>query len=323
MNRNTVAVIIPVYNCERFIGDALKSIEEQTEKPDRVVVVDDGSTDRTRQTVSEFARHSSLAVELLSQQNKGAATARNTAAARCTEDFIVFLDADDTFYPSFFEKASKVLDNHPDLLLCFLDRDVVDENGEFLRLDLDHPKFRAMPVETRADGTSVLADNLFLTLTTGSVIPMGMMVRRVAYDRVSGFDETLRAIEDRLFFMKLSKFGKFGFIDEPLGTWRRHASNASGDNNAFNMQLNTDLALAKMESEADQWQLDATELRAVQAERKRTASRLLYAASNEGHKAFVPIVWRLIHERRAPWHRIPKTCLRYAWRCLQGRRPFQ
>lgn len=318
----TVAVVIPVYNCAPYIEEALGSIEAQTRRPDRVVVVDDGSTDGSGEIASAFAASSAMQVQVVKQENAGIAAARNVGVARCSEDLIAFLDGDDTFYPPFIERAANALARHDELLLCFLDRDVVDAEGAFLRHDLDHPGFRAIPAKRLADGTSVLTASPFVTLAAGNVIPIGLMVRRSAFVQVGGFDSDQRMVEDKPFLMRLAKLGPFGFLDEPLGTWRRHGTNTSGAGNAFKMVAYDDLALAKLECDAQRLNLTTDELASIRVERRKNPARLLYAASDGRHPEFFPLVLRLIRERRLPWSALPKSCIRYALRhASRGKRP--
>ncbi len=309
----TVAVVIPVYNCAAYVEEALASIEAQTQAPDRVIIVDDGSTDGSADIVANFIARSALPFQLLRQANAGIAAARNAGVSRCHEDLIAFLDSDDTFYPAFLERASNVLAGHPELILCFMDRDVVDGAGNFIRRDLDHPDFRAMPVERYEDGTVVLADNPFITLAAGNLIPIGLMLRRSAFQRVGGFDEIQRAVEDRAFLMRLAKIGKFGFIDEPLGIWRRHGDNTSGPKNAFKMLWYGDMALEKLEQEAAKWSINAEELNAIREERRRMAHRLLYTTSRGALVEFFPTAIRLIREGRIGWPPALRGMLRYGW----------
>ena len=309
----TVAVVIPVYNCEAYVEEALDSIEAQTRRPERVVVVDDGSTDGSARIVADFIARSTLPIQLIEQSNAGIAAARNTGIRCCTEDLIALLDSDDTFYPTFLERASSVLTSHPELILCFLDRDVVDGAGNFMRRDLDHPNFRAMPVERYPDGTAVLAESPFVTLASGNVIPIGLMARRSALEAAGGFDEEQRAVEDRPLLMRLSKIGKFGFIDECLGIWRRHGANTSGPQNAYKMVFYGDLALAKLEQEAAKWSLTAQELAAIREERARMAQRLLYTTSRGALREFFPTAAQLMREGRVGWRPTLRSILRYVW----------
>lgn len=311
----TVAVVTPVYNCAQFVVEALRSIEAQTRPPRRVVVVDDGSTDGGGRVVADFAATSKLPLEVVTQGNRGIAAARNAGVARCQEDLIAFLDGDDTFYPTFLARAADALWHHPELILCFPDRDVVDEVGNFIRHDLDDPRFRSIATERLPDGVSLLTESPFAALIPGSMIPFGLMVRRAAIRQIHGFDEDMRAVEDKLFLMQLAKLGKFGFLDMPLATWRRHATTTtSGAGNAFRNAFYDDLALEKIEQCATRLGLTDAELAAIRTQRRKNSTGLLYTASNEASPEFFKVAWKLIKERRAPWRMVTRACLRYAWR---------
>lgn len=314
---HTIAVVTPAYNCATYIEEALRSIEAQTRLPQRVVVVDDGSTDPTGRIVAAFAAHSRLPIEIVTQSNRGIAAARNAGVRRCEEDLIAFLDGDDTFYPSFLALAAGALLRHPELLLCFPDRDVVDAGGNFMRHDLDNPKFRAIGSKRLPDGVSVFTESPFAALVPGSIIPFGLMVRRAAIQEVHGFDEEMRAVEDKLFLMQLAKLGNFGFLDIPLGTWRQHGTSTSGTINAFKNAFYDDLALLKLERSAVGSRLTTGELSAIRAQKKKNSARLLYAASNEATPDFFPLTLSLVKEGRAPWTALPKACLRYGWRRME------
>jgi len=132
---------------------------------------------------------------------------------------------------------------------------------------------------------------------------------------VQGFDEEMRAVEDKLFLMQLAKLGKFGFLDMPLATWRRHnTTTTSGAGNAYRNAFYDDLALEKIEQRATRLGLTADELATIRAQREKNSTGLLYAASNEARPEFFKVVLKLIKEGRAPWRMVPKACLRYGWR---------
>ncbi|HET6724738.1 MAG TPA: glycosyltransferase family 2 protein [Gammaproteobacteria bacterium] len=318
MDEHSVAVIIPAYNCGGFIIQTLESLERQTVLPDEIVVVDDGSTDNTADLVRTFASRSHLPVSLVSQENRGIAGARNTGVAHCSSTFIALLDGDDVFYPQFLERARCALVDHPELILCFSDRDVVTGEGEFIRRDLDEPRFREMKTSTFVDGVSVLTESPFFSLLPGNVIPIGnLMFRKTAFEKAGGFDDELRAVEDKPFLMRLTKWGLFGFIDQPLGTWRRHTANTSGAANAFKMRFYDDLALEKLEREASRWGWTDDECAAIRNERKKNPAKLLYTASDEANPDFVPMALGLIRDGRTRWPPVFKAFLRYGWRRVE------
>lgn len=107
--KSNVTVIIPCYNDGKFIIEAVNSILNQTLKADKIIIVDDGSNAETKKVLKNI-KHSS--VEIVYQENKGVSNARNTAIALAQTDYILNLDADDYFEPSFIEKAVAVLNNN-------------------------------------------------------------------------------------------------------------------------------------------------------------------------------------------------------------------
>jgi glycosyltransferase involved in cell wall biosynthesis len=91
-----VSILIPAYNAERWIAGAIRSALAQTWQRSEIVIVDDGSTDRTLEVVKTFTARN---VRLISQTNQGASVARNTAFSHCQGDYIQWLDADDLLAP--------------------------------------------------------------------------------------------------------------------------------------------------------------------------------------------------------------------------------
>jgi glycosyltransferase involved in cell wall biosynthesis len=91
----SLAVVIPAWNAERYLGEAIESVLAQDVRPRTIVVVDDGSTDGTADVARRYP-----GVRLVRQEHAGAGAARNTGLARCDEDVVAFLDADDVWLPA-------------------------------------------------------------------------------------------------------------------------------------------------------------------------------------------------------------------------------
>jgi len=106
---SNVTVIIPCYNDGQYIMEALQSIYNQTLLPEKIIIVDDGSDAATKKILNAINHP---LVQIIYQENKGVSAARNRAIALAQTDYIVNLDADDYFEPSFIEKAVAVLDNN-------------------------------------------------------------------------------------------------------------------------------------------------------------------------------------------------------------------
>ena len=105
-----VSILVPAYNSEKWIADTLESALAQTWPKKEIVVVDDGSTDRTLQVAKPFA---SKTVRIVTQANQGASVARNAAFSLCQGDYIQWLDADDLLDPHKVEKQVRKLDDCP------------------------------------------------------------------------------------------------------------------------------------------------------------------------------------------------------------------
>ena len=126
----TVGVVIPTYNSAGTIERALRSVSEQSVRPDEVVVVDDGSSDATLQVVEQFIKSvPQMNIRLVKLgSNMGPAIARNTGWDACHTSLIAFLDSDDSWHPNKLELQLKVIQQHPDHVL-FGHRYTVVNNG--------------------------------------------------------------------------------------------------------------------------------------------------------------------------------------------------
>jgi glycosyltransferase involved in cell wall biosynthesis len=110
MTKPLVSILIPAYNAEPWISDALRSAIAQTWEPKEIIVVDDGSTDRTLAIARRFE---SAQLRVVTQRNQGAAAARNTALSLSRGDYIQYLDADDLLAPDKIAKQIEALGSSP------------------------------------------------------------------------------------------------------------------------------------------------------------------------------------------------------------------
>jgi glycosyltransferase involved in cell wall biosynthesis len=208
-----VSVVIAVYNGERFVAEAIGSVQAQTFVDFEIIVVNDGSTDRTLEVVEQFESDSRLTV--VSQENMGQAHAKNTGAMHGTGEFIAFLDADD------FWRADKLARQIPE----FKDRAVdvvysgvttVDEFSavcNWQEEDIDRP-------------SGHVTERLFIT----NFVPFASaVVRRTAFARAEGFDESLKMGIDWHLWLRLSLESKFKFVDEKLLFYRLWDGQMSSD----------------------------------------------------------------------------------------------
>jgi glycosyltransferase involved in cell wall biosynthesis len=109
------SVIIPAYNAEAFIADAIASVRAQTIGPSEIIVVDDGSTDRTAAVIAALGP----GIRLIHQENKGSGEATNTALRAVTTGMIAGLDSDDVWLPHKMEMQLREFQSDPDIAACF------------------------------------------------------------------------------------------------------------------------------------------------------------------------------------------------------------
>lgn len=128
----TVSVIIPVYNAERYISDTIESVLNQTYKDIEIVLVDDCSTDNSRKIIEAYANLNSGIVYHLQKENGGAAVARNTALSIANGRYVAFLDSDDLWLPEKIKKQMNLLKQNS-AGICFTAIEMINENGETIK----------------------------------------------------------------------------------------------------------------------------------------------------------------------------------------------
>ena len=198
------SVIIPVHNGERFLGDAMSSVLSQLHESDRLLVVDDGSTDATPAVAAAFR---DPRVARLRTSGLGVSAARNLGLAAATGDFVAFLDHDDMWPPSRHEVMTSSLLAHPGIDAAFGRVRVRFEPGAY--------------VPAGAEGL----DGRHICELVGTAL-----YRRSVLKRIGGFAEDMQVREDADFFLRLSEAGLRPLMCDVDGViYRRHDSNTSND----------------------------------------------------------------------------------------------
>jgi glycosyltransferase involved in cell wall biosynthesis len=223
-----------MYNAERTVGTTLESVCSQTYPNLDIVVVDDGSTDRSPAIVAERARRDPR-IRLLRQENGGVAAARNFGAASTEARFLAFVDADDLWAPSKIARQLRVLQEAgpaAGLAYCW-----------FAQID-GESRVYSLHSQPLAEGMVLqrMCRNNFIG--NGS----SMMLRRAAFDMAGGFDASLRArnaqgCEDMLIALRIAEQFEFRVLPQYLVGYRRTATNMSGD--VRQMQRSCDIVLAE------------------------------------------------------------------------------
>jgi glycosyltransferase involved in cell wall biosynthesis/peptidoglycan/xylan/chitin deacetylase (PgdA/CDA1 family) len=206
-----VTVVVPAYNAEKTIDETLRSVRAQTYRRLEILVVDDGSTDRTAARVVAHAR-TDPRVRLIQQLNAGVAAARNRGIAEADADFIAPIDADDVWMPTKIEKQmAAMLSRGPRCGLVYTWQNTIDERGQVIA-----PR-RRWDVEGY-----VLPRMLFGNLVGGG---SPALMRRHAIVEAGGYDSSLRergaqGCEDCKLYLQISERYEFAVIREFLTGYR-------------------------------------------------------------------------------------------------------
>ena len=205
-----VSVVIPTFNCERFIGRTVGSALRQTYRDFEIIVVDDGSTDGTQAVLAEYGQ----ALHYIKQANQGASAARNAALSRATGEYIAYLDADDLWHPEKLARQVEYLDANPSCGFVHTEVAVIDEQDSVLYARFNQETGRTVPQGKCL--RDILQRSHIQTLT--------VLERRSAFDRAGKFDLRLPVAQDYLHWIQVALQGyEVGYLPEPLGQYRWRA----------------------------------------------------------------------------------------------------
>ena len=204
-----ISVVIPCYNQAHFLGHAIESVFAQTHPPFEIVVVDDGSTDRT----GEVARAWDPAVRCVSQPNQGQGAARNTGLEQISGDFVVFLDADDRLLPHAFELGLRNFAAHPEVAFVA---------GKCVGLSADghrQPTTLA-PVVDHDHYRRLLASNYIW-------MPGTVMFRTGVVQNKGGFRTNVSGAEDYDLYLRIARDYRILCHDQVIAEYRQHGASTS------------------------------------------------------------------------------------------------
>ncbi len=211
------SVIIPAYNAEVFLRDAIHSVLSQTDSDFEVIVVDDGSIDHTASVADAVA---DPRLRVISQSPSGGpAVPRNVGVQLATGSWIAFLDADDAWPLTKLAVFRQAIERYPDAGLFFSNGIVIDYSS--------HPGCNLLPFSKRLRRLAP-ADELLLL---SNYVPLSSVVARRSLLGSNPFDtrRELRAVEDYFLWLQLNLRTTFHFIPRPLLYKRVHAGNISAD----------------------------------------------------------------------------------------------
>ena len=200
-----VSIIIPVYNGERYVSEAIDSVLNQSYKDFEIIVIDDDSKDNTSNILRTYGKK----IRWKSQENKGQASALNEGIKMAKGRYIAYLDADDVCLPERFENQVEYLDAHSNVGLVYSDFYQINGNGETQRIMKSHPHDKF-----------VLLQNNYIPRST-------VMHKRECLNGVGLFDESITGDDDWDMWIRISERFGMGYIGKPLVKYRVHKGNIS------------------------------------------------------------------------------------------------
>lgn len=209
--QTNISVVIPTYNYGKFVCQAVDSVLAQTCPPLEIIVVDDGSTDNTRELLKTYGNR----IQYIYQENRHLSAARNTGIRAAKGEWIAFLDSDDLWHPQKLERISNIITTHPELSA----------------VSTDGITFQDQPPAVKA-----------IFSGAGSLIPIGLrelvygvpfsggssaIVKRECLIQVGLFKETLRSVEDLDMWLRLAAHYRLMRLGELLTIVRVHPTSMS------------------------------------------------------------------------------------------------
>lgn len=238
-----VSAIIPAYNAEDFIAETLDSVFAQTYRPLEIIVVDDGSTDRTAEVVKNYLQRNDNETNLryIYQQNSGPSGARNSGIKSSTGKYVAFLDADDLWPEDKLSKQAGLMELYPDVVLTF---------GDMRRFSKSKGIAESMFIRQKCTkeffGDSFYVKDAYNKLLTRNFIPTGTVIIRKDFFQYSDlFDEYLRCVEDWDLWLRIAMHGTIAYSTDVWELKRDHENNVS--NNIEVMKLSMLEVLKKHE----------------------------------------------------------------------------
>ncbi len=194
-----ISVIIPTFNRAKLVVDAVRSVLDQKEVPEKVevIVVDDGSTDDTEQTLAKVDGE----IEYIRREHSGVSAARNLGISISRGEWIAFLDSDDLWLPGKLREQMKFFAAHPDIFLCQTE-EIWIRNGK----RINPRKYHGKPS----------GDCFPLLLERCLVSPSAVVVHRGLFDFAGLFDESLPACEDYDLWLRIGCRFPLGLVEKPL-----------------------------------------------------------------------------------------------------------
>ena len=238
MSKAKVQIIIPVFNAEKYIRKCLDSVKAQTFEDWQAIIIDDASTDKSADIINEYISDDNRYLYIKQNKNSGVSTARNTALAQLSSEYVAFLDADDYWEPDMLEAMVTKAEEHScDVVQC--------------RFIYDFPGNRTVLPKGAFDKDILLKENnlksIYIKMMTGiNMNHVCMKLIRTSLLKDARFDTSLKTAEDLKFCVGLFKNVKsYYFINKALYHYCRNEESLTGSSLSFKEKLNANRKASK------------------------------------------------------------------------------
>ncbi len=209
-----VSVIIPAYNSERYVVEAVQSVFTQTCKDYEVIIIDDGSSDQTVERIRPYAMLSNFSI--IEQANSGPSKARNRGIKAARGKYCAFLDSDDIMMPERLALQVTKMEEKPEVGMVYCDLMTFNDRGM-----VHSTKKIFIKPYSGAVLEKLVLDN-FITTST-------VMARKECFEKVGFFDETIRHSEDYKMWLNIAKEYEIEYLDIPLVKYRYQSDGLSSN----------------------------------------------------------------------------------------------
>lgn len=238
MEKNLISVLIPAYNHEKYIVEAVDSIIAQSYQNLELIIIDDGSKDSTWQLINEMrskCEERFVKFTALTQANQGVCTTMNNLLQLSQGEYIYLIASDDKAKPQAIKKLHSFLSKNNDYALAVGDNEFIDGDTKLVYWDKDHNPVYDQATATYLTFAGFLQEvsqvdfhskefGSYPAIFRGNHIPNGYLVRKSIYAK-TGHYNTEAPLEDYYIMLQISKYAKLKFIDEVLFSYRWHSSN--------------------------------------------------------------------------------------------------
>lgn len=241
IKNNLVSVLIPAYNHENYIQETIESIINQTYPNIELIILDDGSKDKTWERITELkpkCENRFVKIHFETKQNEGTCITLNKLLKLSSGEFVYIIASDDLAKPQAIEKEVKILQDNPDYALAVGDNEYVDSMGKQIfrtqkafTSNIKNAKYKTVK-EFLSSKLKIdfLSDDFgsYKTLYKENYIPNGYLIRKNIFETIGNFTKNA-PLEDFWLMLQISKYKKMKYIDEILFSYRIHDTNTIGN----------------------------------------------------------------------------------------------